>query len=165
MPEVEFCWGRRYDGMFFQAGIVAGRSALCSEALLALWKRSAARRCQNDRSTSYCGESIVDSNAVCVLGNGSSENIVIVLIVPHPKSLCRSFHFVVYFVNRMRRMLNMHMHPQIVSEQKEKEVFSPTNQDHWPILHMLKLANPGMLFLLPLYCHANDVEQLVFLLL
>lgn len=42
---------------------------------------------------------------------------------------------------------------------------SPTNQDHGPVLHMLQLPDPGVLFLFAPDSHANDVKQLHLLLL
>ena len=35
----------------------------------------------------------------------------------------------------------------------------PTNQYHRPVLHVFQLAHAGMLLLLPLHSHADDLEE------
>lgn len=54
-----------------------------------------------------------------------------------------------------------HIHMQVTKTEGKKEtVASPTNQDHRPVLHFLKISHIGMLLSLPLDCRANDTEEL-----
>lgn len=44
-----------------------------------------------------------------------------------------------------------------ILENQRTNIRLPTNQNHRPVLHILQLAHPGMLLLLPLHRHANQL--------